>query len=106
MTRIAIDPSCEGVMDVINKTLADEGILGFYRGFFVSVLGVVVYRAMYFGFYDSIKVCQISAFEINKRGSFLVGILALHSGSVLELDGQSQLQLDGSRILSILYVED
>ncbi len=56
MTRLAVDPSCDGVMDVINKTLAEEGPLGFYRGFFVSVLGIILYRAAYFGLYDTIKV--------------------------------------------------
>jgi solute carrier family 25 (adenine nucleotide translocator) protein 4/5/6/31 len=56
MTRLATDSSFTGVWDVITKTYEAEGIQGFYRGFLVSVLGVVVYRAIYFGMYDGFKV--------------------------------------------------
>lgn len=44
-----------GLIDVYKKTLASDGILGLYRGFVPSVTGVVVYRGLYFGLYDSLK---------------------------------------------------
>lgn len=44
-----------GFLDVYRKTIASEGITGIYRGFGISCLGVFVYRAFYFGLYDSIK---------------------------------------------------
>ncbi|TFB00194.1 ADP,ATP carrier protein [Trichoderma ghanense] len=44
-----------GLIDVYRKTLASDGIVGLYCGFFPSVLGAVVYRGLYFGMYDSFK---------------------------------------------------
>jgi solute carrier family 25 (adenine nucleotide translocator) protein 4/5/6/31 len=32
-----------------------DGFLGLYRGFGVSVLGIIVYRGVYFGSYDTAK---------------------------------------------------
>ena len=37
------------------KTLASDGIAGLYRGFVISCVGIVIYRGLYFGIYDSIK---------------------------------------------------
>merc|ERR1711939_953013 len=44
-----------GLIDVYKKTLAADGIAGLYRGFIPSVVGIVVYRGLYFGMYDSLK---------------------------------------------------
>jgi solute carrier family 25 (adenine nucleotide translocator) protein 4/5/6/31 len=44
-----------GLVDVYRKTMASDGIAGLYRGFVVSVVGIIVYRGCYFGFYDSFK---------------------------------------------------
>ena len=44
-----------GLIDVYRKTLASDGIAGLYRGFMPSVAGIIVYRGLYFGMYDSIK---------------------------------------------------
>jgi solute carrier family 25 (adenine nucleotide translocator) protein 4/5/6/31 len=44
-----------GLVDVYKKTLASDGIAGLYRGFVPSVVGIIVYRGLYFGLYDSIK---------------------------------------------------
>lgn len=41
--------------DCIMKTMKTDGIGGLYRGFGVSVTGIVIYRACYFGFYDTAK---------------------------------------------------
>ncbi|KAL4815207.1 mitochondrial carrier domain-containing protein [Aspergillus spinulosporus] len=61
-----------GLIDVYKKTLASDGIVGLYRGFGPSVLGIVVYRGLYFGMYDSLKpVLLTGALE----GSFLVSFL-------------------------------
>jgi len=43
-----------GLLDVYRKTLATDGIQGLYRGFMVSCVGIVVYRGLYFGLFDSI----------------------------------------------------
>jgi len=46
----------KGLFDVYAKTLKSDGIAGLYRGFMVSVTGIVIYRGFYFGLYDSLKI--------------------------------------------------
>lgn len=63
-----------GLVDVYRKTLASDGIAGLYRGFGPSVLGIIVYRGLYFGMYDSIKpVLLVGPLEGNFLASFLLG---------------------------------
>lgn len=45
----------KGMLDVYKKTMATDGIAGLYRGFMVSLAGIIVYRGLYFGLYDSMK---------------------------------------------------
>ena len=58
-TRLAADVGAKkqfnGLLDVVKQIRAKEGIGGLYRGYPVSVVGIVVYRAGYFGFYDAGK---------------------------------------------------
>lgn len=44
-----------GLVDCINKVRAVDGVKGLYQGFGVSVLGIIAYRACYFGGYDTAK---------------------------------------------------
>jgi len=44
-----------GLLDVYKKTLASDGVAGLYRGFIPSVVGIVIYRGLYFGLYDSLS---------------------------------------------------
>ncbi|XP_014245841.1 ADP,ATP carrier protein 1-like [Cimex lectularius] len=44
-----------GLVDCILKTIKSDGVIGLYRGFIVSVQGIIIYRASYFGMYDTIK---------------------------------------------------
>jgi solute carrier family 25 (adenine nucleotide translocator) protein 4/5/6/31 len=46
-----------GLVDVYKKTLASDGVAGLYRGFVPSVVGIIVYRGLYFGVYDSLSMC-------------------------------------------------
>jgi solute carrier family 25 (adenine nucleotide translocator) protein 4/5/6/31 len=63
-----------GLFDVYKKTLASDGIAGLYRGFVISCAGIVVYRGLYFGIYDSLKpVVLVGALEGNFLASFLLG---------------------------------
>jgi len=57
-----------GLIDVYKKTLASDGIAGLYRGFVVSCVGIVVYRGLYFGLYDSLKPVLLTG---NMKDSFL-----------------------------------
>jgi solute carrier family 25 (adenine nucleotide translocator) protein 4/5/6/31 len=68
------DRQFNGLVDVYKKTLASDGIAGLYRGFMPSVLGIVVYRGLYFGMYDSLKpVILVGSLEGNFLASFLLG---------------------------------
>lgn len=44
-----------GLFDCITKIFKSDGVVGLYRGFFVSVQGIIVYRAAYFGLFDTAK---------------------------------------------------
>lgn len=37
------------------KTTRADGLVGLYRGFGVSVQGIIIYRAAYFGLYDTAR---------------------------------------------------
>ncbi|CAA3021938.1 ADP,ATP carrier ER-ANT1 [Olea europaea subsp. europaea] len=45
----------KGLIDVYRKTLLTDGIAGLYRGFGASIIGITLYRGMYFGIYDTMK---------------------------------------------------
>jgi len=42
-----------GLANCLAKTVKTDGLVGLYRGFNVSVQGIIIYRAAYFGLYDS-----------------------------------------------------
>ena len=42
-----------GMTDCLVKVFKTDGPIGLYRGFIVSVQGIVIYRASYFGLYDT-----------------------------------------------------
>ncbi|KAL0851807.1 hypothetical protein ABMA28_000116 [Loxostege sticticalis] len=60
-TRLAADvgkgkaKEFNGLIDCLMKTIKSDGIIGLYRGFIVSVQGIIIYRATYFGFYDTAR---------------------------------------------------
>ncbi|CAH0698544.1 unnamed protein product [Spodoptera exigua] len=45
----------KGLGDCIGKIFKSDGLTGLYRGFGVSVQGIIIYRASYFGFYDTAR---------------------------------------------------
>lgn len=44
-----------GLGDCLTKIFKADGLSGLYRGFGVSVQGIIIYRAAYFGFFDTAK---------------------------------------------------
>lgn len=44
-----------GLGDCLSKIFKSDGLTGLYRGFGVSVQGIIIYRAAYFGFYDTAR---------------------------------------------------
>lgn len=61
-TRLAADVGAggkrefNGLVDCLKKILAKDGPNGLYRGFGISVIGIIFYRASYFGMFDTGKV--------------------------------------------------
>lgn len=67
------DRQFNGLIDVYRKTLASDGIAGLYRGFMPSVAGIVVYRGLYFGMYDSFKPLLPANLADSFLASFALG---------------------------------
>ena len=44
-----------GLGNCLAKIFRSDGLVGLYRGFNVSVQGIIIYRAAYFGFFDTAK---------------------------------------------------
>jgi len=51
----AADREFKGLGDCLVKVFKSDGLMGLYRGFGVSVQGIIIYRAAYFGFFDTAK---------------------------------------------------
>ena len=62
-----------GLIDVYKKTIATDGLAGLYRGFVISCVGIVIYRGLYFGTYDSIKPLLPGDLKDNIGANFLLG---------------------------------
>jgi solute carrier family 25 (adenine nucleotide translocator) protein 4/5/6/31 len=62
-----------GLVDVYRKTMATDGIAGLYRGFTISCVGIIVYRGLYFGLFDSIKPLLPLSVRDNMGVKFLLG---------------------------------
>jgi len=63
-----------GLVDVYSKTLKTDGIVGLYRGFNISCVGIIVYRGLYFGMYDSLKpVLLVGTLQNSFIASFFLG---------------------------------
>lgn len=45
----------KGLGDCLSKIFKSDGLVGLYRGFGVSVQGIIIYRASYFGCFDTAK---------------------------------------------------
>ena len=62
-----------GLIDVYKQTLKTDGIAGLYRGFVISCVGIVIYRGLYFGIFDSIKPILPKSVKDNLFVTFLLG---------------------------------
>ncbi|KAI8069637.1 ADP,ATP carrier protein [Gongronella butleri] len=72
-----------GLVDVYRQTLASDGIAGLYRGFSVSLAGIVVYRGLYFGLYDSLKPLMPEQYRNSFLPSFALGWAVTITASIL-----------------------
>ncbi|GMH00055.1 hypothetical protein Nepgr_001894 [Nepenthes gracilis] len=73
----------DGLVDVYRKTLQSDGVAGLYRGFNISLVGIVVYRGLYFGLYDSVKpVVLTGKLQDSFFASFALGWLVTISAGL------------------------
>lgn len=77
-----------GLGNCLTKIFKSDGLGGLYRGFGVSVQGIIIYRAAYFGFYDTARgmlpdpkntplvvswaIAQVSFIVIKKHRAYFV----------------------------------
>jgi len=62
------DRKFNGHEDFYKKTLASYGIRGLYRVFNISCVGIIVYRGLYFGMYDSLKpVLLVGSLQVSNQ---------------------------------------
>ncbi|PSN44954.1 ADP,ATP carrier protein 1 [Blattella germanica] len=66
--KLPTDREYTGPVDCLKRTLKTDGIHGLYRGFIISLQGIMIYRACYFGFFDFCKDMT----PIGKKKSFIV----------------------------------
>jgi len=70
-TRLAADVGkgstreFKGLADCLVKIAKSDGPIGLYRGFFVSVQGIIIYRAAYFGMFDTAKMVLADGKKLN-----------------------------------------
>ncbi|XP_068259650.1 ADP/ATP translocase 2-like [Nyctibius grandis] len=53
--KAGADREFRGLGDCLVKIFQSDGLRGLYQGFNVSVQGIIIYRATYFGIYDTAK---------------------------------------------------
>lgn len=63
----------KGIIDVYKQTIASDGLAGFYRGFAITCISTVMYRALYFGIYGSVKPILPEDLKNNLFFNFLLG---------------------------------
>jgi len=68
----------KGFTDCYKQTWAEGGIKALYKGFGISVIGIIPYRAVYFGGYDVLK-----AMFLNKDSSFFLKWLISQTNTIL-----------------------
>ena len=61
------------MIDVYKQTLKADGIAGLYRGFVISCVGIVIYRGLYFGLFDTINPMMPKALKDNFYSNFAIG---------------------------------
>ncbi|KAI9239124.1 MAG: mitochondrial carrier domain-containing protein [Podila humilis] len=72
-TKGATGHQFKGPMEVYKKTLATDGIAGLYRGFLISTIGIIFYRALYFELYDSLKPMLHPTWQDSYMASYIFG---------------------------------
>jgi solute carrier family 25 (adenine nucleotide translocator) protein 4/5/6/31 len=70
-----------GTFDCLSKTFRREGISGIYAGFGISLAGAMIFKALYFGTYDSIK----HSYQLEDASVFIRFVIAQVKPTHLDL---------------------
>jgi solute carrier family 25 (mitochondrial adenine nucleotide translocator), member 4/5/6/31 len=79
-TRLAMDVGkgvnreFEGFIDCLTKVTKTDSVYGLYRGYGITVSGIVIYRALYFGMFDTGR--QVLFNPTEKPSTFVLWIFA------------------------------
>nr|XP_021520567.1 ADP/ATP translocase 4 isoform X1 [Meriones unguiculatus] len=73
----------KGLGDCLVKVVKSDGIIGLYQGFGVSVQGIIVYRASYFGAYDTVKGLMPKPKETPFLISFIIAQIVTTCSGIL-----------------------
>merc|ERR1712193_511103 len=71
-----------GLVDCLKKIAAKDGIGGLYQGFGISVVGIIFYRASYFGLFDTGKAILLGD-KPNIMFTFMLGQVVTVSAGVI-----------------------
>ncbi|KAM3139118.1 hypothetical protein pb186bvf_008716 [Paramecium bursaria] len=73
------DRQFRGLLDCLKQISKSDGPFGLYRGFGVSVLGIIVYRGFYFGIYDTARSTLVN---LNIQNSYLINFFIAYAVTV------------------------
>jgi solute carrier family 25 (adenine nucleotide translocator) protein 4/5/6/31 len=62
-----------GLIDVYLKIIVTDGIAVLYKDFFITCIGIIIYRGLYFGIFDSIRPILPVSIRENLFVIFLLG---------------------------------
>lgn len=86
-TRLAADVGSSGareftgLINCLTKIAAKDGPQGLYRGFGISVVGIIAYRASYFGLYDTGKAMFLK--DANAFVKFAYALFVTNTAGVM-----------------------
>ncbi|XP_070544429.1 ADP/ATP translocase 3-like [Ptychodera flava] len=81
--RVRSEREFRGSIDCFRKIFSSDGFRGLYRGFSVSILGIIVYRSAYFGLFDTAKSFVPAEHQRNLAVSFAIAqFVTLCSGLI------------------------
>ena len=72
-----------GLVDCLKQIAMKDGIGGLYQGFGISVVGIIFYRASYFGLFDTGKAMLFSGGKGNLMATFLLGQIVTVSAGII-----------------------
>lgn len=103
--RLAVEPACKSMTQVMTTMLREEGLSSFYKGLGPSLLGIAPYIALNFCAFDLIKTSLPEEFRKTPTASFVTALMSATFATVMcyPLDTvRRQMQMRGTPYLTVL----